>query len=117
LNIPYIQENCNNSDIVKILTQRLSKDFLAILLLRYPRLEKKDRKIICNFFKKHQEPFRKNTHFKYLIIFTFAGIFGLDLSLKVYRMLLVFKNCLKTKNREKNQSELSKKELRGEKKR
>ena len=86
---------------MKTLTQRSSKEFLNILLLKYHLQKKEDQRKIIKFFKKNKKVFRKNNSFKYLLFFLFACIFGLDLSLKIYRLLINFKESLFLNNKEK----------------
>jgi len=103
LNIQYFSKKCHNPIMVKYLTQRSSKEFLDILLLRYPLQSKKDQRKIIKFYKENQKVFKQNNSFKYLLFFNFVGLFGLDLSLKIYRKLIELKErlCVK-KNKERN---------------
>jgi len=90
-NIQYIQRKSSNSFLTKILTRRLSKEFLDTLLIRYHKLCIEDKRKIVEFNKKHQKSFKKHTSFKYLLFFTFTELFGLDLCLKIYRKFIILK--------------------------
>ena len=94
LNIQYISEKCDNHTIIKSITQRFSKEILNVLLLRYPHLTIKNRRKIVVFIKKHKNTFKKNNSFKFFLFFSCTNIFGLNLNLKLYRMLIKLKKKL-----------------------
>jgi len=111
LNIQLIHKKCNNITILKTLTQRSSKEFLTILLLKYHLQSKKDQGKIMRFFKENQKVFKQNNSFKYLFFFNFADLFGLGLSLKIYRKLIELKERLSVKKyKEKKQRRIMEKE-------